>query len=471
MTPNTDTGTGTGTGDSITVEPAHLRGLIATGTSHALMWDGQDLFIAPATMADNSPLLEITTHDDVTTALAHDNRHDLPDTLDLIARNATENARLRLADLRQIRQATSASGPYTTALRPYGINRDQLGHLDPATRDITIRYRTPDGATATLAMPYFRDSISPMTITVTPATTDAPGTGTGTRTKGKAKTKAAPAYTATVPRQTPPAAVAALIATATGLTPGTALRYTTPDATGFPDADDARMRLTIAPAYARALAAHGPGWAIMWNNAHAHPVIARPERGDDGHLLEICLYERMFNLSPCDTCDDARTCEACLSGQPDFAAIAADMTDILGDHHLSIDNIAAYMPITLHHTRALRAIGYERHFQGHYYDRDNARTVRHDAYGQYYRSPDGHLIEVIIPIHPGPAPLIIRWTYLGRTAPGDTYPTTNMPADTPPASVAALITAHIAIHPPTPAAPDTTDGTGGPDSAATPAAV
>ncbi|MFD9950733.1 hypothetical protein, partial [Nonomuraea sp. NPDC059022] len=258
--------------------------------------------------------------------------------------------------------------------------------------------------------------------------------------------------------------------------------YRHPNDTGFPHTP---KQLKVTPAYARALAAHGPGWAIMWNNDHGHPVIACPERGDDGTLLEICRYEEMYTLSPCDTCDDARTCDTCMSGQPDFDGIARNMSDLLGDYHLSIDDIAYCMPGTLPYTRALRAHGYHRHTQGHRYNADHTRTAHHDAYGLDYRSPEGHLVEVIIPINPTPTPadtgappLTIRWTYLGHTAPGGTYPTTDLPAETQPTEVAELIAAHLAIHPPTPNTPDTTDdadgtdgadGTGAPDSADTPA--
>jgi hypothetical protein len=456
MTPNTDAAA-----DTVTVEPDHLRGLVATGPGHALMWDGQDVFIAPAAMADDGTLLEITTQEEIAATLANNARPGVPCTLDTVADRVTETARHRAENRRKIELRMSVSGPYSAALRPYGIHRDHLSDLDLATGDILTRYRMPDGATATLATPFFRDTRSPITVTLTEAET-------------KAGAAQAPAYTATVPRRTPPAAVAALIVTAAGLTPHTTDTYRYTDATGFPDTP---QRLEVAPAYARALAAHGPGWAIMWNDEHAHTVIARPERGDDGTLLEICLNEEMFRLGRCDTCDDARTCEACVSGQPDFAAVAADMTDILGDYHPGLDDISYYLPGTLRYTRTLRAHGYERHTQGHFYDTTRTRAVRHDAYGLDYRSPEGHLVEIIIPTHPDPTtPLTIRWTYLGRTAPGDTCPTTELPNDTPPADVADLITAHIAIHPPNPTTDgtttdgtDDTDGTGTPDSATAPA--
>jgi hypothetical protein len=125
-------------------------------------------------------------------------------------------------------------------------------------------------------------------------------------------------------------------------------------------------RRTVEPAHTRALADHGPGWAIMWDDHHDQPVIVHPERGDDGTLLEICVYEHMFGLGgDCDTCDDAHTCEACMpGGQPDFETIADHMTDILGDYYLSRDDIAAYMPLTLPYTRALRTYGYQRRSQG-----------------------------------------------------------------------------------------------------------
>ncbi|MEU8324130.1 hypothetical protein AB0C33_37710 [Nonomuraea sp. NPDC048881] len=238
-------------------------------------------------------------------------------------------------------------------------------------------------------------------------------------------------------------------------------------------------RRTVEPAHARALTDHGPGWAIMWDDHHDQPVIARPERGDDGTLLEVCAYEHMFGLgSDCDTCDDAHTCEACMpGGQPDFETIAAHMTDILGDYYLSRADIAAYMPLTLPYTRALRAHGYQRHLQGS--RRPGSRSPRiYDTYGQEYRSPEGHRVEVNIPLTaPDPAhgdapapPLTIRWIYLGRIASGGTYPHTDLRADIPPADVAAMIAAHVDIHPP--AAPDATaGGADGPDSAATPAPV
>ncbi|MFE0078206.1 hypothetical protein ACFWYW_55950 [Nonomuraea sp. NPDC059023] len=469
MTSNTNAAD-TAAADSITVEPAHLRGLVDTGPGHVLMWDGRDVLIGPAAMADHGTLLEITTQEEIAATLAND-APGAPPPPGSIADNVTATARLRLEGQRHVRSLMAVSGPYSAALRPYGIHRDQLSHLDPATGDIITRYRTPDGATATLATPYLRDTRASITITIAEAEAEA-----------DSGADPAPVYTATVPRRTPPAAVAALIATAAGLTPHTTDLYRHPNDTGFPHTP---KQLKVTPAYARALAAHGPGWAIMWNNDHGHPVIACPERGDDGTLLEICRYEEMYTLSPCDTCDDARTCDTCMSGQPDFDGIARNMSDLLGDYHLSIDDIAYCMPGTLPYTRALRAHGYHRHTQGHRYNADHTRTAHHDAYGLDYRSPEGHLVEVIIPINPTPTPadtgappLTIRWTYLGHTAPGGTYPTTDLPAETQPTEVAELIAAHLAIHPPTPNTPDTTDdadgtdgadGTGAPDSADTPA--
>ncbi|WP_219501815.1 hypothetical protein [Nonomuraea ceibae] len=237
-----------------------------------------------------------------------------------------------------------------------------------------------------------------------------------------------------------------------------------------------RTHRRVKAGHARALANYGPGWAIMWDDPNDQPVIVPTERGDDGTLLEICTYEDMFTLDGhCSTQEDARTCGACMpGGQPDFQAIAADMTDILGDYYLSRDDIAAYMPLTLPYTRALRAYGYQRHSQGSRYPADHTRA--HDIYGQEYRSSEGHIVEVHVPLTPAtdpahgdaPAPpLTIRWIYLGRIAPGGMYPVTDLRADTPPADVAELIAAHVNTHPPT-AAPDaTTGGAGGPESTAT----
>ncbi|MFI6816114.1 hypothetical protein ACIBG7_27170 [Nonomuraea sp. NPDC050328] len=232
--------------------------------------------------------------------------------------------------------------------------------------------------------------------------------------------------------------------------------------------------LTVKPAHARALADHGPGWAIMWDDRNSQPVIVRPARGDDGTLLEICGYEDMFGLGgDCDTCGDAHTCDTCRpGGQPDFETIAGHMSDILGDTYFSRADIAACMPLTLPYTRALRAYGYERRSQGSRRP-DSSSTRIYDAYGQEYRSPEGHRMEVSIPLtapdpgHADAPSLIIRWISLGRIAPGGTYPRTYLRADTPAADVAELIAAHVALHPPAPAAPD--PATGGPESAATPA--
>ncbi|MFC5832287.1 hypothetical protein [Nonomuraea insulae] len=204
-------------------------------------------------------------------------------------------------------------------------------------------------------------------------------------------------------------------------------------------------RRIISPRHARALADHGPGWAIMWDDRHDQPVIVRPEHGDDGALLEICDYEDMFFLwGDCDSCGDAHTCEACMpGGRPDFAVIAAHMTDILGDFYLDRDDIAACMPLTLPYTRALTGHGLQRRFQGHREDH---------AFNQFYRSPEGRLVKLKIPLSPTSAPapavpLTIEWTYLGLTGADDSYPVTNVPADTPPADIAALINTHLAIHP------------------------
>ncbi|MFE0156728.1 hypothetical protein ACFWY5_57055 [Nonomuraea sp. NPDC059007] len=252
--------------------------------------------------------------------------------------------------------------------------------------------------------------------------------------------------------------------------------------------DTGTARRTVEPAHARALAEHGPGWAIMWDDRHDQPVIIRPERGDDGTLLEICPFEHMFGLGGfCDRCGYAHTCDQCVpSGPSGFEVIAAHMTDILGDYYLDRADIAAHMPLTLPYTRALAEHGIRRRFQG---------TRHGDTFYQRYVSPDDRHFYVIIPINPPPADapapaLTIEWIYLRpHPCPYTTdhpAPQTHIPADTPPADIAELIVAHLAIHPPAtrgmnapenrahlrgPVAtgPDTTDDTDGPDSPTTPA--
>ncbi|MEU4574619.1 hypothetical protein [Nonomuraea sp. NPDC023979] len=212
----------------------------------------------------------------------------------------------------------------------------------------------------------------------------------------------------------------------------------------------------------------------MWDDGRDQPVIGRHERGDDGTLLEICTYEEMFTLDGhCPNLKDAFACEGCMpGGQPDFAVIADHMTDILGDYYDDRADRAAYMPLTLPYTRALRAHGYQRHAQGTRHPGDHNRA--YDTYCQEYRSLEGHRIEMNIPMPPAhgdtPAsPLTIQWIYLGRTAPGVTYPATNVPADTPPADVAELITTYLALHPRTPLTPgDATNDTDAPEHTDTP---
>lgn len=109
---------------------------------------------------------------------------------------------------------------------------------------------------------------------------------------------------------------------------------------------DIADRRAVEPGHARSLADHGHGWAIMWDDRDDQPVIVRPERGDDGTLLEICTYEEMFTLGGhCATREDARTCEECMpGGRAVFEMIADHMTDILGDYYISRADIAACMP-------------------------------------------------------------------------------------------------------------------------------
>ncbi|MEV4364446.1 hypothetical protein [Nonomuraea sp. NPDC049625] len=404
--------------DAINVNAAHIRGLTASGPGRALMWDGHDVFTATADVADDGTVLEIINYEDATAMHEQSARRGQPANPATIAADVTGQARTRLSQWRHTQKMMRVTGPYTTALRPHGIHRHQVSH--PATNDgyITTAYRiTPTGATASITMPYFPDSITPITITIAD-----PRSGTD------------PAYTVTVPRRTPPAAVAALIAAATGLIPHTATGYRAPNDTGFPDSPH---YLEVEPAHARALAAHGPGWSIMWNDRHAQPIIVPTERGDDGFLLEICTYEGMFNLrGQHDNCDDCTTCD--IDDNPDFDAIADDMTDILGDFYSSRDAIADYMCETVPYTRALTEHGFHRLSQG---------TLHDATFDQHYRSPDGHLVMLKIPVAPN-TPLTIAWSYLRLANPDAPTPVTVIPTDTTPADVAALIAAHIAIHPP-----------------------
>ncbi|NRQ40833.1 hypothetical protein HII36_54875, partial [Nonomuraea sp. NN258] len=169
-------------------------------------------------------------------------------------------------------------------------------------------------------------------------------------------------------------------------------------------------RLTVEPRHARALADHGTGWAIMWDDHDEQPVIVPPRHGDDGTLLEICHYESMFTLSGhCPTLDVAHACDECMpGGRPDFEVIANHMSDILGDHYPGRAETAAHMPLTLPYTRALAAHGIRRRFQG---------TRHGDAFHQRYVSPHDRHLELRIPIDPTPADmpaprLTIEWIYL-----------------------------------------------------------
>ncbi|MEV4581502.1 hypothetical protein AB0K16_50535 [Nonomuraea jabiensis] len=176
----------------------------------------------------------------------------------------------------------------------------------------------------------------------------------------------------------------------------------------------------------------------MWNDRHSRLVIARHGRGDDGSLLEICTYEGMFNLSgQHDECDDCATCG--LNDNPDYDAIAAAVTDILGDYYSSRHIIATYMSAAMPYTHALTQHGIHRHPQG---------ALTGTTFNQLYRAPDGHLIEIMFPVAPGTA-LTVEWSYLKADDPTAPVPATHLPADTAPADVATLITTHLAIHPPT----------------------
>ncbi|MBB6553326.1 hypothetical protein [Nonomuraea rubra] len=297
--------------DDITVDAAHLRGLAAYGPGWALMWDEHDVFAAPTHLADHGDIFEIIDHAGYTAIHDQHAQHGQPDGPAAIAVTVaaviTGQARIRLRQWPHTAHMMAATGPYTTALRPYGIHRHQASRPDADGRHITTDYRiTRTGATASITMPYATDSTVPITITITdphPA-------------------HSVPTYTVTVPRQTPPAAVAALIAAAGGLPPHTATGYRHAHDTGFPETP---RYITVEPADVRALAAHGPGWALMWHDDHTQPVITRHDRDDDA-LLEICTHEHMINLG---------------SHHPDYDAIAAYLTDTLGDFDPGQDNTTA----------------------------------------------------------------------------------------------------------------------------------
>ncbi|MFB4285879.1 hypothetical protein ACBJ59_62250 [Nonomuraea sp. MTCD27] len=199
------------TADDITVDAAHLRGLTAYGPGWALMWDGHDVFAATTDLADHGDVFEIIDHAGFTAIHDQYARHDQPDdpaAITTTIADITGQARTRLRQWPHTAQMMAATGPYTTALRPHGIHRHQASRPDADGRHITTDYRiTPTGVTASITMPYAADSTAPITIAIT-----------GPHPGGRA-THSVPTFTVTVPRQTPPAAVAALIAAAGGLPP------------------------------------------------------------------------------------------------------------------------------------------------------------------------------------------------------------------------------------------------------------
>ncbi|MEV0615680.1 hypothetical protein AB0I81_20360 [Nonomuraea sp. NPDC050404] len=316
--------------DDITVDTAHLRGLAAYGPGWALMWDGHDVFAAPTELADHGDVFEIIDHAGFTAIHDQYARHDQPDGPAAIAVTVaaviTGRARIRLRQWPHTTRMTAATGPYTTALRPHGIHRHQASRPDADGRHITTDYRiTPTGATASITMPYATDSTAPITITIT-----------GPHPGGRS----VPMFTVTVPRQTPPAAVAALIAAAGGLPPHTATGYRHAHDTGFPETP---RYITVEPADVRALAAHGPGWALMWHDDHTQPVITRHDRDDDA-LLEICTHEHMINLSVHHPHADGTTGGP--GHHPDYDAIATYLTGSLGDFDPGQDNTTAITDAT-----------------------------------------------------------------------------------------------------------------------------
>ncbi|MEV4581503.1 hypothetical protein AB0K16_50540 [Nonomuraea jabiensis] len=142
--------------DDITVDAAHLRGLTAAGPGWALVWHGRDTFTAPADIADRGTVFEIIDWDDLTALHDAHARRGQPAEGAAIAADITGRARTRLNSWRHtLTKMMAVTGPYTTALRPYGITRRQDSHP------------VPTGATATVVMPYYLDAIVPTTITIT----------------------------------------------------------------------------------------------------------------------------------------------------------------------------------------------------------------------------------------------------------------------------------------------------------------
>ncbi|MGW4409622.1 hypothetical protein ACWEJ6_36730 [Nonomuraea sp. NPDC004702] len=319
--------------DDITVDAAHLRGLAAYGPEWALMWDGHDVFAATADLADHGDVFEIIDHTGFIAVHGQHARHGQPDgpaaLAVTVAAVITGRARIRLRQWPRTAHMMAATGPYTTALRPYGIHRHQASRPDADGRHITTDYRiTRTGVTASITMPYAADSTAPITITIT-----------GPHPGGQ-MTHSGPMFTVTVPRQTPPAAVAALIAAAGGIPPHTAPGYRHAHDTGFPGTP---RYITVEPADVRALAAHGPGWALMWHDDHTQPVISRHDRDDDS-LLEICTHEDMINFS--SHYPDANGATGDPGHHPDYDAIAAYLTDSLGGFDPGQDNTTATMDAT-----------------------------------------------------------------------------------------------------------------------------
>ncbi|MFB4285002.1 hypothetical protein ACBJ59_57730 [Nonomuraea sp. MTCD27] len=149
--------------DDITVDAAHLRGLMATGPGWALMWDGHDVFAAPADIADHGAVFEIIYWDGLTAIHDAHARRGQPADSATIAADITGQARTRLSPWQHtLKKMMAVTGPYTTALRPHGIHRRQDSHPAPDGHQITTAYRiAPTGATATVTMPYYRDAIAP----------------------------------------------------------------------------------------------------------------------------------------------------------------------------------------------------------------------------------------------------------------------------------------------------------------------
>ncbi|QFY08029.1 hypothetical protein GBF35_16285 [Nonomuraea phyllanthi] len=304
--------------DEVIVNASHVRGLSAYGPGWGLMWNGREVFIARAETADDGSIFEIVDFEAIAASHALRTEYGEPSNDDTVAADFTDIAHDYLDEWLRVHPMMFMTAPYTTALRPYGIHRTRQGKATANGYQIATEYRIGAiGATARIVMDIMAQthrSATPIMITITGPCE--PGTPPATT------------YTATVPHHTPPAAIAALIATAAGLPPHIAHAYPRRDNTGFPQ-EPAYIEVDVA--HVRGLSAYGPGWTLMWDGTGA--VITRAGNGDEGALLEIISYEDMCQLR------DNRAEQ----GDPhDDRTIAADLTDILCDHHHTWADALAY---------------------------------------------------------------------------------------------------------------------------------